>query len=107
MKYYIKEAIWQRIYTVLSQVKGLHVKDIAKLRIFLEAVWYMARSGCQWRLLPNYYGGWRTVHARFRVWAQKGIWEYLFKNVQDEPDMAGSYDRWHNRKSPCLCCWLW
>ena len=46
----------------------------------------MARSGCQWRLLPSEYGSWRAVHKRFNEWSERGVWERLFKASQIEPD---------------------
>ncbi len=47
----------------------------------------MARSGCQWRLLPLCYGHFGAVHMRFKDWSDRGIWEMLFKIVADDPDM--------------------
>ncbi len=45
------------------------------------------RTGCQWRLLPSVYGGWRVIHMRFKSWSDKGIWQYLFEKLQDFLDM--------------------
>jgi len=47
----------------------------------------VARTGCQWRLLPSSYGDWRAVHSRFKSWSDRGIWEAVFENLQKEPDM--------------------
>ncbi|OLY97798.1 hypothetical protein BPP09_05750 [Francisella tularensis subsp. holarctica] len=30
----------------------MHTNDEAKLRLFIEAVFYVLRTGCQWRMLP-------------------------------------------------------
>jgi transposase len=38
------------------------------LRAVLNAVGYMARSGCSWRLIPNDLPPWYTVHQQFRRW---------------------------------------
>jgi len=37
-------------------------------------------------LIPENYGSWRTIHKRFKRWADYGIWERLFVTVQDNPD---------------------
>jgi hypothetical protein len=42
MNYYIKEKDWKVIYKNLRQEKGLHTKTGGKLRIFYEAMWYIA-----------------------------------------------------------------
>ncbi|GFR14491.1 putative transposase for insertion sequence element IS6501 [Trichonephila clavata] len=70
----------------LKSMKGIHSKNEKKLRIFVEAVWYMAKSGCQWRLLPKIYGNYRSIHRRFKKWCEKKIWEKLLKYTQ-EPDL--------------------
>jgi transposase len=86
MQYYIKANDWKYILAFLRTCKGLHTKNERRLRTFLEAVWYVLRSGCQWRLLPVYYGCWRAIHQRFKSWSDRGIWAALFEHVQVEPD---------------------
>lgn len=56
MKYPLKEREWEQILEGLRKIKGIHTKEEARLRRFMEGVWYMTRSGCQWRLLPEDYG---------------------------------------------------
>jgi hypothetical protein len=34
------------------------------------AVLYLLRSGCQWRMLPEGFPKWRTVHAYFMIWRE-------------------------------------
>lgn len=87
MQYYIKEREWEVIFEKLQTIKRLHVRNELSLRRFLEGVWYVARSGCQWRLLPKEYGHFRAVHMRFKSWVDNSIWEKLFKLIADEPDM--------------------
>ena len=87
MKYYIESRAWEQILKFLQQIKGIHTEDEASLRLFIEAIWFMVRSGCQWRLLPNCYGNWRAVHRRFKRWVDLGIWEKLMQYVQQNPDL--------------------
>ncbi len=35
------------------------------------AVLYLLKSGCQWRMLPNDFPKWRTVHSYFQQWSEK------------------------------------
>ena len=90
MHHLIKDTEFQEIFKVLSQIKGIHKRNIERLRNFIEAVCYALRTGCQWRLLPTEYGSWRAVHKRFKQWSDKNIWEYLFENVKKDPDMENA-----------------
>ncbi len=46
-------------------------------RQILNAVFYVVRSGCAWRLLPKEYPPWKTVHHYFRIWRLDGAWKRL------------------------------
>jgi putative transposase len=47
------------------------------MRKMLNAVFYLLRSGCQWRMLPREFPPWSTVHHYFRVWRLDGTWEKI------------------------------
>ena len=51
----------------------------ANNRLFLEAVFWIARTGAPWRDLEPRFGLWNSVYRRFRRWAEKGVFESLFK----------------------------
>ncbi|WP_265016528.1 MULTISPECIES: IS5 family transposase [unclassified Wolbachia] len=102
MEYYIKEGNWKQILKFIGSEKGMHSKDEERLRIFIEALWYMARSGCQWRLLPKIYGNYRSIHKRFKRWCEKGIWEKLLEYTKQEPALeAVIIDGTIVRAHPC------
>lgn len=82
MQYYIKTEDWEHIFQILSKRDDIRTGNEAKLRLFIEAIWYVARTGCQWRLLPKEYGSWRAIHRRFRNWDAKGVWSYLFESTR-------------------------
>jgi putative transposase len=47
----------------------------ADLRAVVNAILYLARTGCQWRLLPKDFPPWSTVHTWYRRWRRDGTWE--------------------------------
>jgi transposase len=57
MQYHIKEREWEVIFDKLQTIKGIHVRQESLLRKFIEGVWYISRSGCQWSLLPRFCEG--------------------------------------------------
>lgn len=87
MHYLVKDTEFEVIFEILKAIKGIHTKCTDCLRNFIEAVCYICRSGCQWRLLPKEYGSWRAIHKRFKAWSERGIWEKIFKETQINPDM--------------------
>jgi putative transposase len=56
-------------------------------RLFLEALLYLADSGCKWRQLPERFGAWDAVYNRFRRWLAAGVFERLFADLP--PRAAG------------------
>ena len=78
---------WENIYKYLSEFKTIYVRNEASSRRFVEAVFWMARSGAQWRFLPKEYGDWNTVYRRFADWADKGIWYKMLYYFAKDPDM--------------------
>ena len=64
-KYYTREADWEKIYAFLKICPGIRVGNEGKTRAFAEAVYFIMRTGAQWRELPIYYGKWRSIHKRF------------------------------------------
>jgi putative transposase len=46
-------------------------------RAILDAVFYVLKSGCPWRLLPHDFPPWKSVHDWFRKWRIDGTFERL------------------------------
>jgi len=38
----------------------------------MNALFYLLKSGCQWRMLPNDFAPWKTVYSHFRRWRESG-----------------------------------
>src|ERR687885_178753 len=47
------------------------------VREIMNAIFYVLRSGCAWRLLPHEFPPWQTVYHYFRLWRLDGTWERL------------------------------
>ena len=44
-------------------------------RDIVNAIFYVAATGCQWRALPGTYPHWSTVHRYHVTWSRNGTWE--------------------------------
>jgi putative transposase len=53
------------------------------LRAILDAVFYVLKSGCPWRLLPREFPPWKTVYDWFRRWRIDGTWERLNAELRE------------------------
>jgi len=47
------------------------------VREVLNAVFYILRAGCTWRLLPHDFPRWKTVYHYWREWRISGLWEQI------------------------------
>jgi putative transposase len=47
------------------------------VRVIVDGIFPVRRSGCQWRLLPRDDGPWSTGSAYWRAWRLAGVWERL------------------------------
>ena len=53
----------------------------------LNGMLWIARSGAQWRELPESYGPWQSVYARFAKWRDDGTLEGVFHALSEAADM--------------------
>ena len=53
------------------------------MRAILDAVFYVLKSGCPWRLLPRDFPLWKTVYDWFRKWRIDGTWERLNAGLRE------------------------
>jgi putative transposase len=67
---------WKVIEPLLPEPKR-RGRPLADRRRVVNALLYMARAGCAWRLLPKDFGPWQTVCGYFRKWCKDGFWELL------------------------------
>ena len=52
-------------------------------RQVLDGVFWIARTGAQWRDLPECFGKWSSVYRQFRRWTVSGLWELLLESLND------------------------
>src|SRR5262245_2466623 len=56
----------------------------ADLREVVNAILFLVRSGCQWRLLPHDFPPWSTVHTWYRRWRSDGTWARLNEALRQQ-----------------------
>ena len=74
----LTDAQWQAIAPL---VQGRKPAKHSPRRV-LDALLYLAKTGCQWRYLPLSFPPWQTVYYHFRRWAERGVFERLVHLVR-------------------------
>jgi len=82
----ISDKTWNLIEPHLPGRKGVWGGIARDNRQFINAVFWILRTGAPWRDLPPGYGGWSNTHRRFIRWRNKGVWERLMQVLIKEPD---------------------
>lgn len=77
---------WARAEHLLPGRPGGHGGVARDNRRFVNAVWYVAKTGIPWRDLPERFGKWDSVFHRFHGWCQKGVWQRVLAALQG-PDL--------------------
>lgn len=53
-------------------------------REMVDAILYVLRSGCAWRMLPKDFPPWSNVYKTFRRWADDGVFEQMHDLLREE-----------------------
>ena len=56
-------------------------------RTMLKGMLWIARSGAQWRELPEAYSPWQSVYVQFDKWRDDGTLETVFHALSEDADM--------------------
>lgn len=86
-RYIITDRQWAKIAPQCLGKKSDPGRTGGDARLFLEGVFWIARTGAQWRDLPAEFGKWNSVYRRFRDWGIAGVFERIFNALSEEPDM--------------------
>ena len=83
----ISDRMWGLIEPHLPGRRGQWGGIAEDNRRFINAVFWILRTGAPWRDLPPDLGGWGNPHRRFIRWRDAGVWERLLEALIDDPDM--------------------
>lgn len=77
--FWLGDEQWSRIQPFLpTDVRG---KDRVDDRRVISGIVHVIKSGCRWIDCPPEYGPSKTIYNRFVRWAERGIWERLFREL--------------------------
>jgi putative transposase len=79
------DAFWRQIEPLLPNYaqSPRGGRPRANRRQLMDGIFYVLRTGCQWKALPREYGSGSTVHRYFQEWAEQGVfgeaWRCMLK----------------------------
>ena len=68
---------WRVLEPLLPPAKPGGRPRSVELREVVNAIRYVLRAGCAWRLMPHDLPPWETAYAYFRAWEADGTWEAI------------------------------
>lgn len=78
----LNDAEWQILKPLIPEAKSGGRPRTTNMRAVLNAIFYILRGGCAWRMLPHDYPPWKTVYHYFRQWRIDGVWEQINETLR-------------------------
>lgn len=86
-RHVITDDQWSLIEKLLPGKGDDPGRPAADNRLFIDAVFWIAKTGAPWRDLPERFGCWNSVFRRFSRWAKSGVWVRVLHALAGEPDL--------------------
>ena len=78
---------WARISPHLPGQKHHPGRTAKDNRLFVNAVFWVAKTGVPWRDLPERFGKSNSVFQRFNRWCKRGVWQRILEALGGDPDL--------------------
>jgi putative transposase len=72
---------WVLIAPLLPPAKSGGRPRTTNLRQTVDAILYLVKTSCHWRLLPKEFPPWRTVYEYFIAWRDRGVLVRIQRNL--------------------------
>jgi putative transposase len=79
----LSDAEWQFIHYCFPKPNKTGRPREHAYRELLNGMFYVLRTGCQWRNLPKDFAPWRTVYHYLRKWRRSGLWEQIHTHLRE------------------------
>jgi putative transposase len=81
----IPEKMWQQMHPLLPTEKEPDTpgRPPVPFRKVMNGIFFVLRTGCQWKALPGCYGSGSTAHRRFQQWVRSGIIDAIVRMMID------------------------
>lgn len=73
----LTDAQWEELAVLLPPARPGGRPRTIDMREVMNAILYVLRSGCTWRMVPHDLPPWSTAWGYFRRWRKDGTWERI------------------------------
>jgi putative transposase len=75
---------WEILKALIPPAKSGGRKRTTAMREVLNAIFYLLKTGCQWRMLPHDFPKWQTVYYYFNTWRKSGVWRSINDTLREQ-----------------------
>jgi transposase len=79
---------WNILEPLISPGLQAGHRQVFELRRIVDAVFYLLRTGCQWRALPRDFPPWTAVFYHYAGWRRRGTWERINTSLRERHRVA-------------------
>jgi transposase len=79
----LSDGEWERLEPLIPQAKPGGRPRKTDMRLAMNAIFYLLRTGCPWRYLPReVFPPRSTVYSIFRAFQRDGVWEGIWEELR-------------------------
>ncbi len=80
----LTEQEWAILEALIPAAKAGGRPREVEMREVLNGIFYLLKTGCQWRMLPKAFPHWKTVNDYFCKWRKDGTWQRLNDALREQ-----------------------
>ena len=88
----LSDAEWEIVAPLIPPAKPGGRPRTADMREVLNAIFYLLRTGCAWRMLPHDLPLHQTVYEYFSQWRRDGTWQQINDTLRRDVRVAAGRD---------------
>lgn len=78
----LSDSQWELLAGLFAEAKTGRPREV-DIRAVVDAIFYVNRTGVQWRYLPHDYPRWDVVYSYFRKWGRDGTWDEVQRLLRE------------------------
>ena len=75
---------WAILEPLIPPAKAGGRPRTVNMREVVNAIFYLVKTGCQWRMLPKEFPKWKTANDYFAKWSKDGTWQRINDGLREQ-----------------------